>query len=170
MPDIITMAKGLGGGFPFAAVTGRAEIMDAAEPGGLGGTYGGSPIGIAAAHAVLDVVEAENLCGRSVDLGLMFRERLEALAQRNEFSAIGEVRGLGAMVAFELVKDRVSKTPDAALTAAVVAKAQEKGLILLSCGTGANVIRLLPPLTIPMEQAREGLDILESALAEAVGV
>ncbi|MEZ5840867.1 MAG: 4-aminobutyrate--2-oxoglutarate transaminase [Hyphomicrobiales bacterium] len=170
VPDIITMAKGLGGGFPFAAVTGRAEIMDAAEPGGLGGTYGGSPIGIAAAHAVLDVVEKEDLCARSVELGLMFRERLQALSQRNEFAAIGEVRGLGAMVAFELVKDRVSKAPDAQLTAAVVAKAQEKGLILLSCGTGANVIRLLAPLTIPMEQAREGMDILESALAEAVGV
>lgn len=168
VPDLITMAKGLGGGFPLAGLTGRAEIMDAADPGGLGGTYGGSPVGIAAAHAVLDVVEEEKLCERAEELGQILVDRLRRMAARNEFACIGEVRGLGAMVAFELVKDRVSKEPDAALTSALVAKAQEKGLILLSCGTNANVIRILAPLTIPFAVAQEGLDLLEAALGELV--
>ncbi len=169
VPDLVTMAKGLGGGFPLAAVTGRAEVMDAAHPGGLGGTYGGSPIGIAAAHAVLDVIEDEKLCERAERIGAMMRERLTAMARRNSFNAIGDVRGLGAMVAFELVKDRTTREPDAALAGRLVAKAQEKGLILLTCGPDGNIIRLLAPLTIPQEQVSEGLDILEEALAEAVG-
>ncbi|ALA20092.1 MULTISPECIES: 4-aminobutyrate--2-oxoglutarate transaminase [unclassified Chelatococcus] len=168
VPDLVTMAKGLGGGFPLAAVTGRAEVMDAAHPGGLGGTYGGSPIGIAAAHAVLDVIEEEKLCERAETIGAMMRERLTAMARRNSFNAIGDVRGLGAMVAFELVKDRTTREPDAALAGRLVAKAQEKGLILLTCGPDGNIIRLLAPLTIPQEQVSEGLDILEEALAEAV--
>ncbi|MBB4018853.1 4-aminobutyrate aminotransferase/4-aminobutyrate aminotransferase/(S)-3-amino-2-methylpropionate transaminase [Chelatococcus caeni] len=169
VPDLVTMAKGLGGGFPLAAVTGRAEVMDAAHPGGLGGTYGGSPIGIAAAHAVLDVIEDEKLCERAERIGAMMRERLTAMARRNSFNAIGDVRGLGAMVAFELVKDRTTREPDTALAGRLVAKAQEKGLILLTCGPDGNIIRLLAPLTIPQEQVSEGLDILEEALAEAVG-
>lgn len=169
VPDLITMAKGLGGGFPLAAVTGRAEVMDAAHPGGLGGTYGGSPIGIAAAHAVLDVIEDEKLCERAETIGAMMRERLTEMARRNSFNAIGDVRGLGAMVAFELVKDRTTREPDAALAGRLVAKAQEKGLILLTCGPDGNIIRLLAPLTIPQAQVSEGLDILEEALAEAVG-
>ncbi|WP_201836475.1 4-aminobutyrate--2-oxoglutarate transaminase [Microvirga zambiensis] len=169
VPDLITMAKGLGGGFPLAAVTGRADVMDAAGPGGLGSTYGGSPIGVAAAHAVLNVIESENLCDRAIALGNLFRERLDSLAQRNEFSCIGDVRNLGAMIAVELVKDRHTREPDAALTTALVAKAQERGLILLSCGVDANIIRILTPLTIPFEQVREGLDILERALGEVVG-
>lgn len=169
VPDLVTMAKGLGGGFPLAAVTGRAEVMDAAHPGGLGGTYGGSPIGIAAAHAVLDVIEEEKLCERAETIGAMMRERLTAMARRNSFNAIGDVRGLGAMVACELVKDRTTREPDAALASRLVAKAQEKGLILLTCGPDGNIIRLLAPLTIPQEQVSEGLDILEEALAEAVG-
>ncbi|KZE29317.1 4-aminobutyrate--2-oxoglutarate transaminase [Chelatococcus daeguensis] len=168
VPDLVTMAKGLGGGFPLAAVTGRAEVMDAAHPGGLGGTYGGSPIGIAAAHAVLDVIEDEKLCERAETIGAMMRERLTEMARRNSFNAIGDVRGLGAMVAFELVKDRTTREPDAALAGRLVAKAQEKGLILLTCGPDGNIIRLLAPLTIPQEQVSEGLDILEEALAEAV--
>jgi 4-aminobutyrate aminotransferase len=169
VPDLVTMAKGLGGGFPLAALTGRAEVMDAAGLGGLGGTYAGSPIGVAAAHAVLDVIEREKLCDRAIELGDLFRERLDNLAQRNEFSCIGDVRNLGAMIAVELVKDRHTREPNAALTSALVAKAQEKGLILLSCGVDANIIRILTPLTIPLEQAREGLDILEEALGEVVG-
>lgn len=169
VPDLVTMAKGLGGGFPLAAVTGRAEVMDAAHPGGLGGTYGGSPVGIAAAHAVLDVIEEEKLCERAETIGAMMRERLGEMARRNSFNAIGDVRGLGAMVAFELVKDRTTREPDAALAGALVAKAQEKGLILLTCGPDGNIIRLLAPLTTPQEQVSEGLDILEEALAEAVG-
>lgn len=166
VPDLITMAKGLAGGFPLAAVTGRAEIMDAADPGGLGGTYGGSPIGVAAANAVLDVVEGESLCERAVQIGDLMRERLEGIARRNSLSCIGEVRNLGAMVAIEFVKGRDSRQPDSALTSAIVAKAQEKGLILLSCGVNANIVRILAPLTIPFEQVSEGLDIFEAALVE----
>lgn len=169
VPDLITMAKGLAGGFPMAALTGRAEIMDAAQPGGLGGTYGGSPIGIAAANAVLGIVEEEKLCARAEELGKMMTDRLKEMARRNSFACIGEVRNLGAMVAIELVKDRNTREPDAALTSALIAKAQEKGLILLSCGVNANIIRILAPLTIPMAQAKEGLDIFEAALAEVVG-
>ncbi|WP_230533728.1 4-aminobutyrate--2-oxoglutarate transaminase [Microvirga roseola] len=164
--DLVTMAKGLAGGFPLAAVTGRAEIMDAADPGGLGGTYGGSPIGVAAANAVLDVVESENLTERAMQIGNLMRERLEDVARRNSLNCIGEVRNLGAMVAIEFVKGRDSRQPDSALTSAIVSKAQEKGLILLSCGIDANIVRILAPLTIPFEQIEEGLDIFEAALAE----
>ena len=162
VPDLIATAKGLGGGFPIAAVTGRADLMDAAHPGGLGGTYGGNPLSIAAAHAVLDVIEEEHLCERATQIGARISGRLQELARR--FECIGEVRGLGAMMAMELVRDRRSRTPDPALTAALVTEAQERGLVLLSCGMNANVIRILAPLTTPMAQVDEGLDILESAL------
>ena len=168
VPDLITVAKGLGGGFPLSGVTGRATIMDAAHSGGLGGTYGGNPISIAAAHAVLDVIEAEGLCERAARVGQKMHSRLEAFAQ--EFACIGNVRGLGAMVAFELVKDRKTKEPDAALTASILAHAEKRGLILLSCGTEANVVRLLAPLTIPDGVLEEGLQILSAALKDACGV
>jgi 4-aminobutyrate aminotransferase len=168
VPDVITTAKGLGGGFPLSGVTGRATIMDAAHTGGLGGTYGGNPISIAAAHAVLDVIEAEGLCGRAAAVGDKMRTRLLALAK--EFPCIGDVRGLGAMVAFELVKDPKSKDPDAELTAAVLTHAEQRGLILLSCGTSANVVRLLAPLTIPDAVLSEGLDLLAASLKAARGV
>ena len=168
VPDLITLAKGLGGGFPLSAVTGRADIMDAAHPGGLGGTYGGNPISIAAAHAVLDVVESEGLCARATRVGLKMRSRLETLAKR--LPGIGDVRGLGAMVAFELVKDGKTREPDAEATAAVLASAEKRGLILLSCGTSANVVRLLAPLTIPDAVLEEGLNILAAALDEVYGV
>jgi 4-aminobutyrate aminotransferase len=167
VPDVITMAKGLGGGFPLSAVTGRATIMDAAHAGGLGGTYGGNPISIAAAHAVLDVVESEGLCQRAVAIGDKMRTRLLALAK--ELPCIGDVRGLGAMVAFELIKDPKTKEPDADLTAAVLTHAESRGLILLSCGTAANVVRLLSPLTIPDALLEEGLGILAAALRHACG-
>jgi 4-aminobutyrate aminotransferase len=167
VPDIMTMAKGLGGGFPLSAVTGRASIMDAAHPGGLGGTYGGSPISLAAAHAVLDVIEAEDLCSRAARVGQKMRTHLEALAKQSP--CIGDVRGLGAMVAFELVKDIKTKEPDADLTAAILAHAEKRGLILLSCGTAANVVRLLPPLTIPDAVLEEGLSILSAAVHDAYG-
>lgn len=165
-PDLITMAKGLGGGFPLAAVTGRADIMDAAGPGGLGGTYGGNPVAVAAAHAVLDVIADEKLCERATEIGRRMTERLQKMAAGNTFSCMGDVRSLGAMVAVELVKDRATREPDTALTNALIAKAQENGLILLSCGPNANVVRILAPLTIPFEQVEEGLDILERSLAE----
>ena len=167
IPDLVTTAKGLGGGFPLSAVTGRASIMDAAHPGGLGGTYGGNPISIAAAHAVLDVVEAEGLCHRAASVGEKMRTRLQALAK--ELPCIGDVRGLGAMVAFELVKDAKTKEPDAELTAAILAHAEARGLILLSCGTALNVVRLLAPLTIPDAILAEGLDVLEASLHAAYG-
>jgi 4-aminobutyrate aminotransferase len=167
VPDLITVAKGLGGGFPLSGVTGRASMMDSAHPGGLGGTYGGNPISIAAAHAVLDVIETEALCARAASVGEKMRTRLLALAR--ELPCIGDVRGLGAMVAIELVKDQKSKEPDAELTAAVLAHAEKRGLILLSCGTSANVVRLLSPLTIPDAVLAEGLEILCAALREAYG-
>jgi 4-aminobutyrate aminotransferase/4-aminobutyrate aminotransferase/(S)-3-amino-2-methylpropionate transaminase len=167
VPDLITVAKGLGGGLPLSGVTGRATIMDAAHAGGLGGTYGGNPISIAAAHAVLDVIEAENLCARAAVVGDKMRTRLQALAK--ELPGIGDVRGLGAMVAFELVKDPKTKEPDADTTAAVLKHAEARGLILLSCGTSANVVRLLSPLTIPDAVLDEGLDILAAALGDAYG-
>jgi len=167
VPDLITVAKGLGGGLPLSGVVGRATIMDAAHPGGLGGTYGGNPISIAAAHAVLDVIEAEGLCARAARVGARMRAHLEALAR--EVPSIGDVRGLGAMVAFELVKDPRTKEPDAALTAAILASAEKRGLILLSCGTEANVVRLLSPLTIPDAVLEEGLGILSAAVKEAAG-
>jgi 4-aminobutyrate aminotransferase len=167
VPDLMTLAKGLGGGFPLSAVTGRASIMDAAHAGGLGGTYGGNPISIAAAHAVLDVIEAERLCARASAVGDKMRTRLQALAK--ELPCIGDIRGLGAMIAFELVKDAKTREPDAELTAAVLSHAEARGLILLSCGTGANVVRLLSPLTIPDAVLSEGLDILAAALRDAYG-
>jgi 4-aminobutyrate aminotransferase/4-aminobutyrate aminotransferase/(S)-3-amino-2-methylpropionate transaminase len=167
VPDLITTAKGLGGGFPLSGVTGRATIMDAAHTGGLGGTYGGNPISIAAAHAVLDVVETEGLCHRATTVGEKMRTRLLALA--NELPCIGDVRGLGAMVAFELVKDPKTKEPDAELTAAVLTHAEHRGLILLSCGTAANVVRLLAPLTIPDAVLEEGLNILAQSINDACG-
>jgi 4-aminobutyrate aminotransferase len=167
VPDLITVAKGLGGGFPLSGVTGRAAIMDAAHAGGLGGTYGGNPVCIAAAHAVLDVIAAEDLCSRAAAVGEKMRSRLQALAK--ELPCIGEVRGLGAMVAFELVKDLKTKEPDAELTAAVLSHAEARGLILLSCGTAANVVRLLAPLTIPDAVLAEGLDLLAAALGDAYG-
>jgi 4-aminobutyrate aminotransferase len=167
VPDLIAVAKGLGGGFPLSGVTGRASIMDAAHAGGLGGTYGGNPISIAAAHAVLDVIEAEGLCARAAAVGDKMHARLLALAK--ELPCIGDVRGLGAMVAFELVKDLKTKEPDAELTAAVLTHAETRGLILLSCGTAANVVRLLAPLTIPDAVLAEGLDLLAAALRDAYG-
>lgn len=168
VPDLITMAKGLAGGFPLSAVTGRAEIVDAPIPGGLGGTYAGNPLSVAASHAVLDVVEKEGLCARAEKIGEIIRGRLSELTKRQGISVIGDVRGLGAMNAFELVMpdDASAANPD--LTKAVVAEAEARGLILLSCGTRYNVIRLLPPLTIPFEQLDEALDIIEQSLEAAL--
>ena len=167
--DLVTMAKGLAGGFPLSAVTGRSEVVDAAPTGGIGGTYAGNPLAVAAAHAVLDVIVEEDLCARAEEVGNALRERLEALAARQGLEAIGDVRGLGAMVAFELVTDRATRTPDAALTQAIVTEAEARGLIILPCGTHGNVVRLLPPLTIPMAQVDEALDILEASIEAAVG-
>ena len=168
VPDLVTTAKGLGGGFPISAVTGRAEIMDAAHPGGLGGTYGGNPMSVAAANAVLDVIREEDLCARAAEIGRRIEDRLSSLAARQGMEPMGEIRGLGAMQAVEFVTDRASRAPDAALTTAIVAEAEARGLILLSCGTRGNVVRLLPALTVPFEVLEEGLDILEAAIETAI--
>ncbi len=165
-PDMITTAKSLAGGFPLAGVIGKAEIMDAPAPGGLGGTYGGSPIGCAAALGVLKVIEEEQLLGRSRILGERLVERINRMKDRADLHPIGDVRGLGAMVAFEMVTEKGSHTPDADATKALCAKALEKGLILLSCGVYANTIRILVPLTASDAIVDEGLDIIENCLAE----
>jgi 4-aminobutyrate aminotransferase len=166
--DIVTLAKSLGGGFPLSAVTGRAEVMDAASPGGLGGTYAGSPVACAAAHAVLDVIEEEKLCERANAIGKIIFDRCNALKGRSNLNCIGDVRGLGAMCAIELVKDTASDEPAPQLTQALTKVANEKGLILLSCGTYGNVIRFLVPLTASDELVRDGMDIFEASLTEAV--
>lgn len=165
-PDLMTIAKSLAGGFPLSGVVGKAEIMDSPEPGGLGGTYGGSPIGCAAAHAVLDVIEEEQLCDRSARIGARMLERIQQMKERSDTTAIGDIRGLGSMVAFELVKERGGHSPDADKVKQLTAKALEHGLILLSCGIYGNTVRLLAPLTIPEKQLEEGLDILEKSLVE----
>lgn len=164
-PDLITTAKSLAGGFPLAGVVGRAEVMDAPAPGGLGGTYAGSPVACAAALAVFDAFEQEQLLARSRAMGALLVARLQALAAR--VPAIGDVRGLGAMVAIELFQGGDLDRPDAALAAKVVAEAARRGLILLPCGTYGNVIRILVPLTAPDALLEEGLAILAEALAAA---
>ncbi|MEQ9695976.1 4-aminobutyrate--2-oxoglutarate transaminase [Shimia sp. SDUM112013] len=166
--DLVTMAKGLAGGFPLSAVTGRADIVDAAPVGGIGGTYAGNPLAVAAANAVLDVIEDEDLCARAAEIGDKIKARLTDIAARQGNEAIGDVRGLGAMVAFELVTDRTTNNPDPALTQAIVAEAEARGLIILPCGTRANAVRLLPPLTTPMAQVDEALDILEASIEAAI--
>lgn len=168
-PDMVCMAKSLAGGFPLSAVTGRADIMDAALPGGLGGTYAGSPIACAAANAVIDVIEEENLCARADEIGKLLVDRLSALAETNQFKGIiGEVRGQGAMVAMELVKGGDVNAPDPELTKALVGRAAENGLVILACGVRGNVIRFLVPLTASDEIVGEGLDILEASMLDAV--
>jgi len=168
IPDLVTTAKGLGGGFPISAVTGRAEVMDAAHPGGLGGTYGGNPMSVAAANAVLGVIRDEDLCARAAEIGDRITARLTAIAARQGMEPMGDVRGLGAMQAVEFVTDRGSRKPDATLTNAIVAEAEARGLILLTCGTRGNVVRLLPPLTVPFDVLEEGLDILEASIEAAI--
>ena len=166
--DVVTLAKGLAGGLPLAAIVGRADVMDASNPGGLGGTYAGNPIACAAAHAVLDVIDEEKLCERSRAIGEIILRRLGQLKERSNLNCIGDIRGLGAMCALELVKDIASGEPDAGLTSALLKTASDKGLILLSCGTYANVIRFLVPLTASDALVEEGMDIFADSLVEAV--
>ena len=165
-PDLMTVAKALAGGFPLSGVIGKSEIMDSPEPGGLGGTYGGSPLACAAAHAVLDVIEEEQLCARSSKIGARMIERIQQMKERNDTPAIGDIRGLGSMVAFELVQERGGNSPDADTVKLLTAKALEHGLVVISCGIFGNCVRLLAPLTIPDAQLEEGLDILEKSLRE----
>ena len=162
-PDLITIAKSLAGGFPLSGVIGRADVMDAAAPGGLGGTYAGSPPACAAALAVLDVIAEEGLLERAVALGDRARARIEAFSTRNDLAPISAPRGPGSMIAFDLVASRGGREPRGE-AATLAAKALNKGLLLLSCGIYGETIRLLYPLTIPEAQFDEGLDLLEDAL------
>ncbi|MBN9353278.1 MAG: 4-aminobutyrate--2-oxoglutarate transaminase [Hyphomicrobium denitrificans] len=165
--DVVTMAKGLAGGLPLSAIVGRADVMDASNPGGLGGTYAGNPIACAAAQAVLDVIEDEMLCERANAIGKIIIDRCTSLQNNSNLNCIGDVRGLGAMCAVELVKDKASGEPAPELTSALLKAANERGLILLSCGTYGNVIRFLVPLTASDELVREGMDVFEAALTDA---
>ena len=161
VPDLIATAKGIAGGLPLAAVTGRAELMDAVHGGGLGGTYGGNPAACAAALASLEAIESGDLVGRAQQIGELMLGRLRAFAER--FEVVGDVRGRGAMIAVELVSEGKEPAPEA--VARVLRYCHARGLILLSAGTYGNVIRMLPPLVIGDELLHEGLDILEEALA-----
>jgi 4-aminobutyrate aminotransferase/(S)-3-amino-2-methylpropionate transaminase len=163
-PDLITIAKSLGGGFPLSGIIGRADVMDAAEPGTLGGTYAGNPIACAAALAVLDVIEKERLLDRAMAIGARLKVRLEKMDQRNDAVPIAAIRGLGAMVGFEIVKGRGGHEPNPEMTRAVVSRALAGGLILLPCGNHGNVIRVLVPLTVSDTVLDEGIDKLEQAL------
>ncbi len=168
VPDLLVTAKSLAAGLPLAAVTGRADLLDAVHPGGLGGTYGGNPLACAAALAVLDVMEKEKISARGERIGGLIREQFCGWA--NQFSCIGDVRGLGAMVAMELVTDRKTKEPAKSLTGRVQSEALKRGLILLSAGTYGNVLRILVPLTIEDEVLAEGLAVMEQALTAATQV
>jgi len=166
VPDLVTTAKSVGGGLPISAVTGRAEIMDAVHPGGLGGTYGGNPIAAAAALAVLDKIEREDLLASAREVGEVVMARFGAIAER--FDVVGEVRGRGAMCALELVSDRATKEPlDAATMNAIAAGCLERGVIALTAGTYGNVLRLLPPINIDAALLEDGLGVLEEAIAAA---
>lgn len=164
--DLVTMAKGLGGGLPISAVTGRAEVMDSPNPGGLGGTFAGNPLGIAAAHAVLDVIEEEGLCDRATRLGQRLKQRLAAA--RDQIPQIADIRGPGFMNAVEFNLPG-SDSPNPDFTNRVREEALKRGLILLTCGIYGNVIRFLAPLTIPDDIFEEALDILDESLLAARG-
>jgi len=162
VPDLVTTAKGIAGGLPLAAVTGRAEIMDAPHVGGLGGTYGGNPVACAAALGAIETMEREDLCGRARHIGEVMTARLRELAAAHD--VIGDVRGRGAMVAVELTRPGTLE-PDAATTAAVAKACHADGLVVLTCGTYGNVLRFLPPLVMPEHLLDEGLGVLEKAFA-----
>jgi 4-aminobutyrate aminotransferase apoenzyme (EC 2.6.1.19) len=165
VPELITVAKSLADGYPLSGIIGRAEIMDAVPPGGLGGTYGGNPVACAAALAVIDAIEAERLLDRSTEMGRFLVNRLQRLAAREDLRCIGEVRGIGAMVVFELVSDVDGRTPDPDLAKALTAKCLESGLIVLSCGLYGNVIRILAPLTASDAILEEGPAAIERSLS-----
>ncbi|GAB4077857.1 4-aminobutyrate--2-oxoglutarate transaminase [Nostocoides australiense] len=167
VPDIVVTAKGIAGGMPLSGITGRADIMDTIHPGGLGGTYGGNPVACAAALASIETMEEDDLCGRAKAIEAILYERLGRIAEKYE--QVGEVRGRGAMIAMELVTDRESKEPAAALTGAINKACHERGLVTLTCGTLGNVFRFLPPLTIGDDLLHDGMDILEEAFSVAAG-
>ncbi|HEY3083981.1 MAG TPA: 4-aminobutyrate--2-oxoglutarate transaminase [Candidatus Dormibacteraeota bacterium] len=166
-PDLITVAKSLAAGFPLSGVVGRADVMDAPDPGGLGGTYGGNPVACAAGLAVMDIMRDEKLPERAARIGSVVEARMRTWARDHEI--IGDVRVAGAMAGMELVRDRKTKEPADKETAKVLVVAREKGLIILRCGVHHNVVRTLMPLTIPDEQLEEGLDILGASVGASLG-
>jgi 4-aminobutyrate aminotransferase/(S)-3-amino-2-methylpropionate transaminase len=163
VPDLITTAKGIAGGLPLGAVTGRAELMDAVHPGGLGGTYGGNPVACAAALGAIDTIERLRLADRAAHIGQTMQPRLRAIAARHP--VVGDVRGRGAMIAVEMVGPG-GLEPDPETTKAVAAACHRRGLVVLTAGTYGNVLRFLPPLVIPDALLEEGLDILDAAFDE----
>jgi 4-aminobutyrate aminotransferase/(S)-3-amino-2-methylpropionate transaminase len=162
VPDLVTTAKGIAGGLPLAAVTGRAEIMDAPHVGGLGGTYGGNPVACAAALGAIETMQTHDLAARARSIGEVMRSRLTEMAER--YDVIGDVRGRGAMMAIELVRPG-TREPDAAVTGAVARACHAEGLVVLTCGTYGNVLRFLPPLVMPDHLLDEGLTVLDKAFA-----
>lgn len=165
-PDLICLGKSMGGGLPLSGIVGKAEIVDAVPPGGLGGTFGGNPVGCAAALAVLDVIEEEGLLARGRKLGARIHDRLDSMYRRAAYSHIGNVRGLGCMNAIEIVNNRTDLRPDGKRTASIISSALDKGLVLVSAGPERNVIRILVPLTAPFDLVDEGLDLLEAAVRD----
>ncbi|MCH1625770.1 4-aminobutyrate--2-oxoglutarate transaminase [Fredinandcohnia quinoae] len=168
IPDLITVSKSLGAGMPISGVIGRSDVMDVAEPGELGGTYSGSPLGCRAALAVLDIIKEENLNDRAEEIGKVVMKKFVELYDK--FECIGEIRGLGAMCAMEIVTDRESKEPAKGLTNDIIKEANRRGLLLLSAGVYGNVLRLLMPLVITDEQLEEGLAILEQSIGTVTSV
>jgi 4-aminobutyrate aminotransferase/(S)-3-amino-2-methylpropionate transaminase len=166
-PDLMPVAKALAGGFPLSGVIGKAEIMDSVPPGGLGGTYGGPPVGCAAAHAVLDVIERDRLCEKAQKIGATIGEWARQL--QAETDCIGDIRIMGAMCAIEFVRDGDADSPDADLTKAIAAEALANGVILLTCGVRGNVIRFLPALTIEPQILTEALDVTGSTIRRLAG-
>jgi 4-aminobutyrate aminotransferase/(S)-3-amino-2-methylpropionate transaminase len=166
VPDIITTAKGIAGGLPLAAVTGRADVMDSVHAGGLGGTYGGNPVACAAALASIETMRADDLCGRARKIEELFRGRLEQL--RNRYDVVADVRGRGAMLAIELTAGAGDLTPNPTVTAAVNSYCHSQGLVTLTAGTFGNVFRFLPPLVSPDHLLEEGLDIIDAAFAHVL--
>jgi len=162
-PDITVMAKSIAGGFPLSAVTGRAELMDYPQVGGLGGTFAGNPVACRAALAVLDQFEKKDLLSRAEKVGKMVLEKFKELQE--DYSMVGDVRGLGAMVGMELVVDRKTKEPATAFTKQLVNRCREKGLLMISAGTHSNIIRPLMPLVITNEELERGLSIIEEGLS-----
>ena len=166
-PDLMTVAKSIAAGLPLSGVIGRAEVMNAPGDSAIGGTYVGNPVCIAAAHAVLDVIEEERLVERAAELGETIRARMEGWRER--FDAVAEIRGLGSMLAIEIVRDRGAKTPDAELATRIVEEASGRGLLLLKAGLYGNCIRVLVPQVVTDEQLDEALDVWEEAIDAAVG-
>lgn len=166
IPDIVTMAKSIGSGLPIAAVTGKAEMMDAPHLGGVGGTYGGSPIAVVGALATVKELIKPEFLNRATHVGKIITDRINAMKEK--FSVIGEVRGLGAMLVVEFVKDRHTKEPDMDFAMAVIKKSVSNGVILIRAGLYTNCIRFLPPIVITDEQLHEGLDVIENAIADVL--